>query len=614
MNLRTPSLLFPALAAWLALPVPGATEDRAASPLDSVRLLPPVLLKGEEGWSLGERMGHHRVEAVSVALIREYRVVWEAAVGLADREEGKKATAETLFQAGSISKPVAAAALLREAGKGKLRLDADVNDSLRSWKLPESDLTAREKVTLERILAHGAGLTVHGFPGYAAGEAIPTVPQVLDGAPPANTAPVRVDLVPGSRWRYSGGGYTIAQLAISDTLGQEFPDLARRLVLAPAGMSLSTYEQPLPASRLAQAAAGYRRDGSPVPGKRHVYPEMAAAGLWTTAGDLARFAVAIQKSLRGDAGSLLSQAAAERMVTRFIGNHGLGFAVETRGSESYFSHGGADEGFQAYLVAHGGGWGAAVMANSDNGVALAVEILRGLARQEGWKGYLPEPLVPVALPSADLQGVVGRYRVNGDEAISVELRGGRVFGRSTADAEFELVPVEGDRLARRDRPIRYGVLRSDGTVRALAIEADEARSEAPRMPPDEAIPFDRVAEGNLEEATNAYRALQARKPDDPGVAEARLNRLGYQLAGRQELRAALVVLQVNTTLHPDSANTWDSLGEVLLRDGQRARALECYRKVVEVLPRDERADEMAKSLLRANAERQIRELSVEPKP
>jgi CubicO group peptidase (beta-lactamase class C family) len=601
------------LAAVLALPVSGATQSPSESPLSSVRLLPPVLLKGEEGWSLGERMRHHRVEAVSVALIRDYRVVWETAVGLADREEGRKATAETLFQAGSISKPVAAAALLRQAEKGTFRLDADVNDSLKSWKLPANELSTHEKVTLERILSHGAGLTVHGFPGYAAGAAVPTVPQVLDGAPPANTAPVRVDLVPGSRWRYSGGGYTIAQLAMSDTLGQPFPDLTRTLLLAPAGMSFSTYEQPLPASRVAEAAAGYRRDGSPVPGKRHVYPEMAAAGLWTTAGDLARFAIAIQRSLRGDAGSLLSRPTAERMATPFIGEFGLGFAVETHGSERYFGHGGADEGFQAYLVAHRGGWGAAVMANSDNGIALAVEILRGLARQEGWKGYIPEPLVPVAVSSDDLRALAGRYRVNGDEAVSVESRGGRVFGRSPANAEFELVPVEGDRLARKDRAIRYRMLRSNSGIRALAIETDEAPSEAPRMAPGETIPFDHVLAGRLEEAMIAYRALQAARADDPGVAEPRLNNLGFQLAGRQELAAAVIVLQVNTGLYPDSANTWDSLGEVLLQDGQRARALECYRKVLEVLPRDKQANEAVKQQLQANAERQIKELSAEPK-
>lgn len=341
---------------------------------------------------------------------------------------------------------------------------------------------------------------------------------------------------------------------------------------------------------------------------------MAAAGLWTTAGDLARFAIAIQKSLRGDAGSLLSRPTAERMATPFIGEYALGFAVETRGSERYFSHGGADEGFQAYLVAHRGGWGAAVMVNSDNGVALAVEILRGLAQQEGWKGYLPEPLAPVALSSDALTALVGRYRVNGDEALSLESRGGHVFARNAVDPEFELFPIEGDRLARKDRAIRYGVVRSDGGVRALAIEADAARSEAPRMAPGETIPFDHVVAGRLEEAMSAYGALRAAKPDDPGVAEPRLNRLGYQLAGQGQLQTAIVVLQVNTGLYPDSANAWDSLGEVLLQNNQRERALECYRKVLEVLPRDKQASEALKRQLQANAERQIGELSAGPKP
>jgi hypothetical protein len=203
--LRTLPRLVLASAALLVLPVAGGTQNQPASPLESLRLLPPVLLKGEEGWSLS---------GCGTTVSR--RCPWRSCrlpdgrrCRVADRER-KEATAETLFQAGSISKPVAAAALLREAEKGTFRLDADVNDSLKSWKLPANDLTAREKVTLERILSHGAGLTVHGFPGYAAGAAVPTVPQILDGTPPANTGPVRVDLV-RDRWRYSGGSYTIAQ-------------------------------------------------------------------------------------------------------------------------------------------------------------------------------------------------------------------------------------------------------------------------------------------------------------------------------------------------------------------------------------------------------------------
>ncbi|MDQ6892110.1 MAG: beta-lactamase family protein [Acidobacteriota bacterium] len=281
----------------LASPILAAAIAASPAPppghLEHLRLLPPVVLRGEKGWPLEERMRHYKVEGVSVAVFRGFRVVWTEARGFADRETKQPATPETLFQAGSISKPVAATAVLRKVEAGELDLGRDVNAYLKSWKLPESPAAAGKKATLERILSHSAGLTVRGFPGYAVGEPVPTVSQVLDGAPPANTAPVRIDVEPGTRYRYSGGGYTIAQLALTDVTGKPFPELMRQLVLEPSGMTSSTYAQPLPPEKLRLAAAGYRRDGTPIAGKRHTYPEMAAAGLWTTAGDLARFAIAI---------------------------------------------------------------------------------------------------------------------------------------------------------------------------------------------------------------------------------------------------------------------------------------------------------------------------------
>jgi tetratricopeptide (TPR) repeat protein len=296
------------------------------------------------------------------------------------------------------------------------------------------------------------------------------------------------------------------------------------------------------------------------------------------------------------------------MVTRFIGDYGLGFGIEEHGGEAYFAHGGADEGFQAYLVAHRGGWGAAVMANSDNGIALAVEILRGLARQEGWKGYLPEPLAPATLTAREAQALAGRYRLGKDEAVTIEAREGSLQGRQEGDA-FELFAVEGGRVVRKDRVWRGRPLAEAGAVRALEVETEDGRVEAPRMAGGETIPFDHVEAGRAEEATTAYRALRASKPDDPAIAERRLNRLGYQLAQRGNLKGALAVLGANTELYPDSANAWDSLAEVSLRAGLRARALECYRKVLEVLPRDGKADEATKTQLRGLAEKAVRDLA-----
>jgi CubicO group peptidase (beta-lactamase class C family) len=163
----------------------------------------------------------------------------------------------------------------------------DVNRWLRSARAG-GQLTTAQPVTLRHLLTHTAGFTVHGFPGYAADAPVPNVVQVLNGEPPANTAPVRVDQLPGKAWRYSGGGITVAQLlVVQDVTLEPFPAFMRRTVLGPIGMAHSTYEQPLSAAATARAASGYRASGQPVAGRFHTYPEMAAAGLWTTPSDLA---------------------------------------------------------------------------------------------------------------------------------------------------------------------------------------------------------------------------------------------------------------------------------------------------------------------------------------
>lgn len=599
------SLTFLLAAALL----PAGAGPTDASRLEKLRLLPPVLVKGEKGYSLDERMRHYKVEGVSVAVIKDFRVLWTEARGLADREAKEPATTSTLFQAGSISKPVAAAGVLRRVEAGELRLDRDVNEYLKSWKLPENTLTTKQKVTLERILSHTAGLTVHGFPGYEAGAPVPTIPQVLDGAPPANTAPVRVDIEPGSRFRYAGGGTTIAQLVMTDTTSKPFPELMKELVLGPAGMNRSTYEQPLPEEKLRLAAAGYRSDGAAVPGKRHTYPEMAAAGLWTTSEDLARFAIAIARSLRGDPGSLLSKEMAARMTTPFSGEAGLGFFIEKHGDDLYFGHGGADEGFQAFLLMHREkGYGVAVMANSDNGNALAIEIVRGIAREDGWGGYLPEPVAIAKLPRRYLEPLSGRYQLSGDEAFTLAVRGNRLFGTSDGD-EYELFPISRDLFLRKDQPTRYQVERSDGSVAGILLLAEEKRTPAKRMLSAARLPSDDLADGRIDEALAAYRRLFAEKPDDPGIAEQRLNRMGYQLAARKEFAKAIAILKLNTELRPGSTNTYDSLAEIYLLSGDRARSLETYRQALEVLTKDTTTDQSLKEQLRENAEAQIKKLS-----
>jgi CubicO group peptidase (beta-lactamase class C family) len=261
-------------------------------------------------------------------------------------------------------------------------------------------------------MSHGAGLTVHGFPGYAAGAPVPTVPQVLDGAPPANTPAVRVDKVPGESWRYSGGGYTIMQLAMTDVAGKDFPALTDELILKPAAMARSSYANPLPETNRANAATAHTREGTPVPGHSHTYPELAAAGLWTTPSDLSRVAHSVVAAARGDAGAILGPNMTKQMLTKQIGSYGLGFDLAQPEDGQVFSHGGSDMGFEAFLFSYADGrGGAAIMTNGQNGGRLAAEIRASLASAYGWKYGAPQMRNTLAITPERAAQFAGEYLV-----------------------------------------------------------------------------------------------------------------------------------------------------------------------------------------------------------
>lgn len=326
-------------------------------------------------------MSEHHVIGLSLAVIRRGEVVKANGYGFADSGEKTPVTTTTLFQAGSISKSVAAVAALHLVEMGKLTLDSNVNTELRGWKIPANQYTKQQHVTLRRILSHTSGLTVHGFPGYEMGVLVPTLDQVLNGEPPANTAAIRVESVPGSHWQYSGGGYTVLQQMIVDATAAPFAESMRKIVLQPVGMSSSSFDQPLTKDWASRTATGYFESSKPVPGRWHVYPEMAAAGLWTTASDLAQFAISIRRSWKGLPLGVISQASARLMLTAQQNNDGLGVFVVGTGKQTRFFHNGRNAGFDAMMTERvDSGLGAVIMLNTndDTGVTDAIwnEIIR----------------------------------------------------------------------------------------------------------------------------------------------------------------------------------------------------------------------------------------------
>ncbi len=431
------------------MPTPPLAEPPVSTRIRNVEngLLPAVVIKGKRNeMSLAERMRFYKTPAVSIAVINNGKIEWARGYGNFEAGSNNPVTPETLFQAGSISKPVAAVAALQLVEKNKLNLDEDVNLKLKSWKVPDNDFTKDKKVTLRGLVTHSAGLTVHGFDGYAASENSPTLLQILNGEKPANSLPIRVDFAPGSKERYSGGGYTVLQQLLLDTTRKSFPDLTRENIFQKIGMTRSTYASPLPKTLAEQAASGHRGDGGVLPGKWHIYPEMAAASLWSTPSDLARFVIELQNSYAGQSDKILSKDMTRQMLTRqnkTIANSdaGLGIFLKDSPEPFRFSHNGSTEGYNAIMVGFlKTGQGAVVMTNSDNGAELSTEILRSIAREYGWDDMKPDEITIVEANPTVYEKYVGRYKFPSGLEFIVTSENGRLFVARTNGWRAELLP------------------------------------------------------------------------------------------------------------------------------------------------------------------------------
>jgi CubicO group peptidase (beta-lactamase class C family) len=447
-------------------------------------LTTPVMVKDDPQPcpSLADRMAAAQVPGVGIAVIHKGAIEWAQGFGVV-RLGGEQVTEETLFQAGSISKPVAAMAALHLVEQGKLSLDADIGPSLTSWKIPPSDKAPAAMVTLRELLSHTAGFNVHGFSGYAADAPVPTLVQILNGEKPANSDPIRLVTVPGSQWQYSGGGYTVMQQLLLDVANQPFPQLLHDAVLAPIGMGRSTYEQPLPAALRSGAAVPYEADGTPVEGGFHTYPEMAAAGLWTTPSDLARFAIEIQRSLSGEGNHVLSPDMTKQMLAAGQNNWGLGLTIGGSPDSPYFMHGGVNEGFESLLVGYErSGDGAVVMTNAQGGMNLAEAVMRSIAATYNWPDFHSVVRTSVEIDAATLASYIGVYALSPSFAIAVTLEQGQLMAQATGQGKFRLFPESPTKffLEPVDAQLEF-VTGADGGISSLILHLNGQDSRAERQ-------------------------------------------------------------------------------------------------------------------------------------
>lgn len=418
------AMVFPALVGCRGQPEPrpplkaeGTSFVKSVSRrIEAVEngLCSPVRIEGVEQafHPLAQQMEFYKVPGVSVAVINNGEIEWAKGYGMREAGTALPVDENTLFQAASISKSVSALGALHQVQRGALDLDTNINDFLLSWKIPDNDLTSIRPVTLRYLLCHGAGISGHSLGTYPGRGEIPTFLQLLEGRPPATGAPVRVVAEPQTEFKYSGGGYLIALQAMIDVNGRSFPDIMNETVLGPSGMDRSGYFQPLVHGAMDNVAAGHDGMGSLYEGYWRTIPGLAGGGLWSTPSDLCRFAIEVQRALRGES-SIISRELAEEMLSVHIASYGLGLALQGEGDDLAFSHGGDVEGYHNFMFAYARrGQGVVVMTNAQNGSYLYQEILRSVAIAYDWPHLQPSVIRPLQLPVETLDGLTGRYVFN----------------------------------------------------------------------------------------------------------------------------------------------------------------------------------------------------------
>lgn len=446
----------------------GASADKINEEIQAIisDIKPKVVVAGEKqtNQSLTELMAHYQVPGISIAVVHDGELRWAKGFGIADSRAATPVIQDTLFQAGSISKPIAALAIIKLVAQGKVQLDADVDQYLTGWSVPKNSFTDKTPLTLRHLLTHTGGVTVHGFPGYTDSD-FPSTNEVLNGE--GNTANIRVDTQPGTQWRYSGGGYTIMQKVVEDVTDGSFEQFVDSEILAPLGMSNSTYQQPLARKMGMSVSAAYDHEGNIIAGGWHHYPEKAAAGLWTTPTDIAKYIIHMQQ--RKDESLPLNQHMVSQILTQHMGNWGLGPELETVNDTALFSHGGKNAGFTNHFFATTEvGSGVVVMANGDNANNLINEIELTISDYYGWDLRQQRVIEAVDLTSSELLIFEGRFLLDVPDMpgyyVTVSQKQGRlIIADPNQNSVHTLVPTSSDSFAnlQSGSPVKFELL-SDG--------------------------------------------------------------------------------------------------------------------------------------------------------
>lgn len=556
-------------------------------------LIPYVPVAGFPAWNIKERMRYYGIPGASVAIIKDYKIDWAKSYGLADTTKKTAVNTNTMFSAGSISKLVTAVIALRLVEQGRLSLDSAINNYFTSWQLKENDFTRKRPVTLRMLLSHTGGTSQSAYFGYLPTKSpLPTVVQVLNGDSLAEVNPVVVNSEPAAGFRYSGGGYMIIQLAIMDAMKKDFAAIAQEEIFGPLGMKNSTFSQPLPPVFAKQAAWGYSA-ASWYKGIPYVYPQQAAAGLYSTPTDLALLLIELQKCYEGR-GKLLSAPAMKEMVKpvttistgAYLEQMGLGAFLLERSDNTflqgkYFEHQGANAGFISFAIGSvQGGNGAVIMLNSgDDFNGFGTELRRSVASVYGWTNFLPPPIKPVKLSNEMLEEYAGRYRKGPDEVLVLRRQGNYLVENINEGRDIYCFPVAKDTIVFTDYNVKGFFSRgSDGMVTSLRSEYQAETDGMPKMKADEFTPSEHLKAKRYTEAKQGFRNMK--------FNEYQITYIAYDLLNKKpaDLQAVKAILEVAVEQHPASGIVYSRWGDFYKTIGDKAAAIKSYKKSLELEP------------------------------
>ena len=565
-------------------------------------LIPYVPVKGFKGWNIIDRMKYYKVPGLSIAVIKDYKIDWAKSYGLADTINKTPVTTETMFSAGSISKFLMAVTALKMVDNGQIELEKPINNYLTTWKIAENDFTKTTPITLRMLLSHSAGTSQTSYFGFTPTQPLPSVAEILSGAKISETRPVVINSEPNKEFRYSGGGSMIAQLALMNVSKKSFSNLTQEIIFDKLGMNNSTFIQPVPAKFTKQISWAYSY-ASWFKGMPYVYPQQAAAGLYTTPTDLAKFFIDIQKSYLGK-GEILSQAVTKKMLMpqqnvsdgTYKEQIGIGpFLIQRTDNKDprgvFFEFTGVNAGFLAYGMASvEGGNGVIVMLNSgDNQNGIGKEIRRAVAKVYNWTNFLPTEIQPINLPNKELDKFVGRYRMGTDEVLYLQKEKNYLVENINDGFEIYCFPITKDTIVFSDFNIK-GFFKRNGNGEVTGLQNIYQEKPMQKMKDNEFSPSEYLKMEKYDEAKKAFAAMK--------MNEGQITYLAYDLMNRKPLneKAVRTILDVATEQHPNSSMVFSRWGDFYLKLNDKPNAIKNYQKVLKIDPNDQQTKDTLNGL------------------